>query len=210
MANVIINAASYLADTTAGLAAVSDAALGAAAGHAVVTEPFSFGVAHAIPGGQKEGDVRPLADFSTPASKRAVVDDASDVTHPKRPRLVASRTVVHDPPPAFGGDPFLDVSSNGDTSSAMMHTGLTVNTQVLREVHHACTNALGEALVEIYVSLASVGYNRPLTHFLSMYRGYPIVAAEITLQPWSGYHKHTLVQAVEAAAPVGGGPCRRH
>ena len=59
-------------------------------------------------------------------------------------------------------------------------------------------NAQGEALVEIDVSLASVRYNRPLTHFLSMYRGYRIFAAEITLQPWSGYHKHTLVQAVEA------------
>ena len=204
MANVFINAASYLAGTTAGLAAVSDAALGAAAGHAVATEPFSIGLAQAMLGGQKEGDVRPLSDFNTPASKRAIADDASEVTNPKRPRLVASRTFVNDPPPDFGGDPFLDVSSNGDTSSAMIHTGLTVNTQVLREVHHACTNALGEALVEIDVSLASVRYNRPLTHFLSMYRGYRIVAAEITLQPWSGYHKHTLVQAVEASAPVGG------
>jgi hypothetical protein len=120
--------------------------------------------AQAMLGGQKEGDVRPLADFSTPASKRAV-DDASEVTNPKRPRLVASRTVVHDPPPIFGGDPFLDVSSNGDTSSAMMRTGLTVNTQVLREVRHACTNALGEALVEIYLSLASVRYEvQPAAH----------------------------------------------
>jgi hypothetical protein len=73
-------------------------------------------------------------------------------------------------------------------------------------VHLACTHAQGEAAVEIDESLASERYNRPLTHFLSMYRGYRIVAAEITLtlQPWSGYHNHTLVQAVEAAAPVGG------
>jgi hypothetical protein len=77
MANVLINAAQYLAGTTAGVAAASNAALGAAAGHAVVTEgrsePFPIGVAQAMLGGQKEGDVRPLSDFSTPLSKRAAV-----------------------------------------------------------------------------------------------------------------------------------------
>jgi hypothetical protein len=51
-------------------------------------------------------------------SKRAA-DDAARAAHPKRPRPVASRTAVHDLPPAAGSDPFVDVASNGDTPTVM-------------------------------------------------------------------------------------------
>jgi hypothetical protein len=193
----------YLASVS-GIASVSGASLGAVAGHAVVTEPAAIYGANAMMGGDKEGSVRPLHDdaFSTPDTRKRSSNQSFTIPENKRPRV--SRMQPTQPDAGSGGDPFMDTTSRGDTSIEMKMTGLTVNTQVLREVAHISTNDDGVALAEIDISLASVRYNRPLNYFLSIYRGYRIVAADIRLMPWSGYHKHSVVQAVEATAPAGG------
>jgi hypothetical protein len=147
--NAILSAASYLASGASTVAA-SDSLLGAIAAKAAVFEPVAIGVANSMIG-DHEGEVHELHDIMETPQKRPRSNQPHQTPYRKIKRTRRHVDTDTGPPPA---DPFTDVYSNGTSTPAMLSTGLTVNTQHLKETMQLTTDSDGVGLFELDLSLA--------------------------------------------------------